>query len=90
MCSLSASPPPTPRPKFPPSSTADVAAAWAMTAGWMRIVGHVTAVVTFIPALACAIAPIVDHTNRAVSLRVVPRVVVVGDPQTVESGRPGP
>ena len=34
-----------------------------MTAGWMRIVGHVTAVVTFIPGAACAIAPIVDHTN---------------------------
>ena len=34
-----------------------------MTAGWMRIVGQVTAVVTFIPGAACAIAPIVDHTN---------------------------
>jgi hypothetical protein len=60
MCSLSASPLPTPRPKSPPSNIADVAAAWAMTAGWILIVGHVTAVVTFIPGAACAIAPIVD------------------------------
>ncbi len=29
----------------------------------MRIVGQVTAVVTFIPSVACAIALIVDHTN---------------------------
>ena len=34
-----------------------------MIAGWMRIVGHVTAVVTFIRVVACAIAPIVDQTN---------------------------
>ena len=40
-----------------------MAAAWAMIAGWMRIVGQVTAVVTFIAEVAWAIAPIVDHTN---------------------------
>jgi hypothetical protein len=34
-----------------------------MIAGWIRIVGQVTAVVTCIRSVACAIAPIVDHTN---------------------------
>ena len=63
MCSLSASPLPTPRANRPSSSTDDVAAAWAITAGWMRTVGHVTAVVTCIPGVAAAIAPITDHTN---------------------------
>ena len=63
MCSLSASPLPTPNVKFPSSRTAAVAAAWAFTAGWIRIVGHVTAVVTCMPGAACAIAPIVPQTK---------------------------
>ena len=42
--------------------TALVAAAWAMTAGWMRTVGQVTPVVTG-RSVASAIAPITDHTN---------------------------
>ena len=87
MCSLSASPLPTPRLKRPSSSTALVAAAWAMIAGWMRTVGQVTPVVTG-RSVACASAPITDHTNGAVALLVVPRVVVVGDPQRVEAGLP--
>ena len=57
-----------------------------MTAGWMRTVGQVTAVVTFIVEVAWASAPIVDQTKRAVSLLVVPGVVVVGDPQPFEAG----
>ena len=62
MCSLSASPLPTPREKRPSCSTPLVAAAWAMTAGWMRIVGQVTPVVTG-SGVASASAPITDHTN---------------------------
>jgi hypothetical protein len=63
MCSLSASPEPTPSLKRPSSSTAEVAAAWAITAGWMRTVGHVTPVVTCMPGVALASAPITDQTN---------------------------
>jgi hypothetical protein len=62
MCSLSASPLPTPRWKRPWCSTWLVAAAWAMTAGWMRTVGQVTPVVTG-SEVASASAPITDHTN---------------------------
>ena len=62
MCSLSASPLPTPRLKRPSSSTALVAAAWAMIAGWMRMVGQVTPVVTG-RSTASESAPITDHTN---------------------------
>ena len=63
MCSLSASPLPTPRQKRPSNKTAEVAAAWAITAGWILTVGQVTAVLTFIPGVARAIAPITDQTN---------------------------
>ncbi len=42
--------------------TAAVAAAWATTAGWMRTVGQVTAVVTG-SEQAWEIAPITDQTN---------------------------
>ena len=62
MCSLSASPLPTPRLKRPSSSTALVAAAWAMIAGWMRTVGQVTPVVTG-RSVACESAPMTDHTK---------------------------
>ena len=62
-CSLSASPEPTPRLNRPSSATAEVAAAWAMIAGWMRMIGQVTAVVTGRPRSAWAIAPMVVHTN---------------------------
>ena len=63
MCSLSASPLPTPRVKRPSSSTALVAAAWAMIAGWMRTVGQVTAGGDRQRRSPAAIAPITDHTN---------------------------
>ena len=54
---------PTPSVKRPsPSSTALVAAAWAMTTGWVRTVGHVTAVVTG-RSQTCEMAPIIDHTK---------------------------
>jgi hypothetical protein len=39
-----------------------VAAAWAMTAGWIRNVGQVTAVVTG-RSQTCASAPMIDQTN---------------------------
>jgi hypothetical protein len=62
MCSLSASPVPIPSRKPPPVSTALVAAAWAITAGWMRTVGQVTAVVIG-REQAWLRAPMVDQTN---------------------------
>ena len=62
MCSFRASPEPIPRLKRPPSITEEVAAAWAMIAGWMRNVGQVTAVVTG-SEVACERPPITDHTN---------------------------
>src|SRR5579859_5364048 len=62
MCSLSASPVPTPNVNRPSSSTALVAAACAMIAGWIRVVGQVTAVVTG-SWQAWLSAPIVDHTK---------------------------
>ena len=53
---------PTPSRKRPFSSTALVAAACAMIAGWIRMVGQVTAVVTG-SEHTCAMAPIIDQTN---------------------------
>lgn len=65
MCSFSASPLPTPsRKRSSPSSTAEVATAWAATAGWVRTVGQVTAVCTG-SDVASASAPITDQTNGA-------------------------
>lgn len=63
MCSLSASPLPTPRTNRPSSCTAAVAAAWAMIAGWMRMVGQVTAVDTG-SEVASDSAPITLQTNE--------------------------
>src|SRR2546423_727917 len=62
MCSLSASPVPTPSTNRPSSMTALVAAACAMIAGWIRVVGQVTAVITGSRQTWLS-APIVDHTN---------------------------
>ena len=42
-----------------------VAAAWASTAGWMRMIGHVTPTATSIVVVRSAIAPSTDHTNGA-------------------------
>ncbi len=87
MCSLSASPLPTPSVKRPSSSTADVAAACATIAGWMRTVGHVTAVVTCIRSVAWATsAPIIDHTNGLSPWASFHGWIVVGDPQPLEPG----
>jgi hypothetical protein len=44
MCSFRFSPDPRPSTKRSGSNAAVVAAAWATMAGWIRIVGHVTAV----------------------------------------------
>jgi hypothetical protein len=63
MCSFSASPVPTPRKNRPGIMAAVVAAACAITAGWMRTVGQVTAVPTSIRSVAAAIAPSAVHTN---------------------------
>src|SRR2546430_6386139 len=62
MCSLSASPLPTPSANRPSCRTALVAAAWAMIAGWIRVVGQVTAVVTGSRQTWLS-APIVDQTK---------------------------
>ncbi|CAM5416151.1 hypothetical protein SGLAM104S_06932 [Streptomyces glaucescens] len=62
MCSLRASPEPTPSRKRPFVITALVAAACATTAGWIRTVGQVTAV-SIGSDTACESAPITDHTN---------------------------
>jgi len=51
-----------PSTNLPSSSTALIAAAWAITMGWIRIVGQVTAVVTG-NAQTWEIAPIIDHTK---------------------------
>ena len=53
---------PTPSWNRPPVSSELVAAAWAMIAGWIRIVGHVTAVVIG-SDVALAIAPMTLHTK---------------------------
>ena len=52
-----------PEREAPPSSTAEVATPCAMIAGWMRMVGQVTAVVSLICVVAWESAPIVDHTK---------------------------
>ena len=61
-----------------------MAAACAITAGWMRMVGQVTAVVI---GRSVDLRDRPDHRPHegAVSLLVVPRVVVVGDPEGVEA-----
>ncbi|GAA2542018.1 hypothetical protein GCM10010210_10740 [Pseudonocardia hydrocarbonoxydans] len=56
-CSLSRSPDPTPRVKRSCETRASVAAAWAMTAGWYRIVGQVTPLTSPIRSVRAAIAP---------------------------------
>ena len=61
-CSLRASPLPTPSTNRPSSWTAAVAAACAMIAGWIRKVGHVTAVVTG-SEVASDSAPITPQTK---------------------------
>ena len=62
MCSLSASPLPTPSANRPSSNRLAVAAACATMAGCSRTVGQVTAVVTG-SRQACEMAPMIDQTN---------------------------
>ena len=62
MCSLSASPVPTPNRNRPGIIDATVAVAWAMIAGWIRPIGQVTPVPTS-SDVSWASAPSTDHTN---------------------------
>ena len=63
MRSLSASPLPSPSRKRPGMRVATVAAAWAMIAGCVRTVGHVTAVTHPIVLVTEAMPPRTAHTN---------------------------
>jgi hypothetical protein len=63
MCSFKFSPLPTPRKKRPGIMLADVAAACATIAGWVRTVGQVTPVPSRRVLVARAIPPMTDHTN---------------------------
>ena len=62
MCSLRASPLPTPSLNRPGASSATVAAAWAMMAGWILTVGQVTPVV-MVRSVTVAMAPSTDQTK---------------------------
>ena len=54
---------PTPKRNRPSGNRfEDVAVAWARIAGWMRVVGQVTAVVT-VRLVVAAMPPITDHTK---------------------------
>jgi hypothetical protein len=63
MCSLRFSPVPTPREKRPGRRLAAVAAAWATIAGWTRVVGQVTPVISSIRSVRSEIAPSVPQTK---------------------------
>jgi len=60
-CSLRFSPEPRLSWKRPSLSSCSIAACWATTAGWYRIVGQVTWVMSWIRSVACATAPSVTH-----------------------------
>ncbi len=62
-CSLSASPVPSPRKNRPSNSSDVVAAACAITAGWMRTIGHVTPTPTCMRSVLAAMPPSTLHTN---------------------------
>ena len=76
---------PTPRVNLPSSWTAAVAAACAITAGWMRVVGQVTAVVTG-SRQAWERAPIIPQTNGLCPCSSFHGWIVVADPQGLEAG----
>jgi hypothetical protein len=88
MCSLSASPVPTPRRKLPFARWAAVAAAWATMAGWVQVART---------GDGCGDRQV--HRLRkgadrgpheaALPLCLVPRVEVIGDPQRLEARVPG-
>ncbi len=54
---------PTPKKNRPSNSNDVVATACAITAGWMRTIGHVTPVPTRIRSVVAAIPPSTLHTN---------------------------
>lgn len=56
-CSLSFSPEPSPSRKRPSESSWSVAAFWATTAGWYRVVGQVTYDMSGMREVAWAAAP---------------------------------
>jgi hypothetical protein len=60
MCSFRFSPVPTPNEKRPGRRLAAVAAACATIAGWMRVVGQVTPVISSIRSVRWEIALLVD------------------------------
>ena len=85
-CSFRCSPFPTPRKNRPGIIVATVAAACATTAGWSRIVGHVTAVPMPMRSVLVAMAPSTLQMNGLSPLPVDPRVVVVRDHGVLEAG----
>ena len=88
MCSLSASPVPSPRKNRPSNNSDVVAAACAITAGWIRTIGHVTPMPTGDALGACGDAPEHAPHEGAVALCAHPRVVVVRDRGEVEARLP--
>jgi hypothetical protein len=70
-CSFRFSPVPTPSVNRSVSRDAVVAAACATIAGWMRIVGHVTAVITGISSVFTARPPSTLHTKGLCPCREV-------------------
>ena len=65
---------------------AAVAAAWAMIAGWIRIVGQVTPVPTTSLSVACGDGPEDAPHERAVRVPLDPRMEVVRDERELEAG----
>ena len=76
---------PTPRKKRPGISAAVVAAACATIAGWMRIVGQVTAVPTRSRVVARAMRAEDAPDEGALPLPVDPGMEVVGDEREAEA-----
>ena len=85
MCSLSASPVPTPQKKRPPKSSDVVAVAWARIAGCTLTIGHVTPTPTSTRSVAWATAPSTAQTNGLWPCDVGPGMVVVRDREEVET-----
>jgi hypothetical protein len=62
-CSFSASPVPTPKKNRPGIMAADVAAAWARIAGWIRMIGQVTPMPRRSRSVVAAMAPTTFQTK---------------------------
>jgi hypothetical protein len=92
MCSLRFSPVPTPRKKRPGIIAAAVAAAWAIIAGWIRMVGQVTPVPRYSLVVAWAIPPMTLQAKKALPLLIYPGVIVIryqGESETCLLGPSG-